>query len=548
MERYLEMLIAEGFDPWAILWILLGFTLAAVGWVMTLRRALRAKSLEMELENEQKDRLKDQYSALFTDFLDPILVGDADTGILTDCNKAAVDYFGRSRGDLIGSHQSLLHPDPGDDDKEFNTFSHHLENPATTVETVVVAAGGQLRTVQIKAYLFSTGKKSYMVATFRDITESRMARKALRESEDRFRALFVNAPVAYQSLDAEGRFIELNRKFCELTGYDRDDLIGRSFTTVLHPDWHQHFRDDFPEFKARGFIDGVEFGMRLKDGGDILVSFSGRIGTNIDGTFKQTHCVFRDIGKEREDQRELIHAKELAEDANRAKTVFLANMSHEIRTPLNGIAGMLSLLNTTTLDMEQAQYVNSAAESASRLTTLLSDLLDLTRIESGHADIQQLVFTLQNVLDVLMESYSPQCLAKGLDFRIEIDEKIPKQLVGDPDRLRQILNNLVGNAIKFTDNGSVTVDIRVLEQNDDQSIRVGFTVTDTGIGLNQTQIESIFEAFVQSEEGYSRNYQGAGLGLSIVKNLTTLMNGSVTATGVPEKGSKFVVQIPFGIS
>ncbi|MDF1567503.1 MAG: ATP-binding protein [Spirochaetaceae bacterium] len=162
-------------------------------------------------------------------------------------------------------------------------------------------------------------------------------------------------------------------------------------------------------------------------------------------------------------------------------------------------------------------------------------------------NIQQLVFSLQDVLDALRDSHSPQCWAKGLNCVIDVDQTIPEHFVGDPDRLRQILNNLVGNAIKFTAKGSVAVDIRILERKVDQDIRLGFSVTDRGIGLNQNQIESFFEAFVQAEEGYSRNYQGAGLGLSIVKTLTTLMNGSVSATGVPEKGSKFVVQIPFGI-
>ncbi|MDF1567501.1 MAG: PAS domain S-box protein [Spirochaetaceae bacterium] len=117
-----------------------------------------------------------------------------------------------------------------------------MANPTSTIETIVIAAGGKLRTVQIRAYLFNTAENRYMVSIFHDITESRMARKALQESEDRFRELFVNAPIGYQSPDAEGRFVEMSRKFCELTGYDREDLIGRSFTTVLHPDWHQHFR------------------------------------------------------------------------------------------------------------------------------------------------------------------------------------------------------------------------------------------------------------------------------------------------------------------
>ena len=219
-------------------------------------------------------------------------------------------------------------------------------------------------------------------------------------------------------------------------------------------------------------------------------------------------------------------SKEFAEDASRAKSVFLANMSHEIRTPLNGILGMLQLLETTAADAEQKEYIDSAIRSSKRLTGLLSDILDLSRIEAGKMAMQQSRFEMEALKQSVVDLFERPAEGKGLRFAFELDPDLPASFVGDVTRIRQILFNLVGNAIKFTPEGEVRVIVEPLRRQG-ASQWVLFIVCDSGIGISDSQMQEIFLPFTQVETSYTRRFQGAGLGLSIVKKLVELMGGSL---------------------
>jgi len=244
---------------------------------------------------------------------------------------------------------------------------------------------------------------------------------------------------------------------------------------------------------------------------------------------------------------ELAREKAKAEDANHAKTLFLANMSHELRTPLNGIVGMHQLLQSTALNSEQEQYVDLAVESAKRLTGLLGDILDLTKIEAGKINLARLPFDLGETLDFVRQLFAPSCRQKGIDCGFYIHGTVPRSLVGDAVRLQQIINNLLGNAVKFTDRGEVSLEVYPLPGCEPDSCRILFSVADTGIGMNEGDIGNLFEPFIQADEGYGRTYQGAGLGLSIVRQLVELMGGEIDVSSAPGSGTVFHCCLPFGL-
>ncbi|MHC1789475.1 PocR ligand-binding domain-containing protein [Solidesulfovibrio sp.] len=243
----------------------------------------------------------------------------------------------------------------------------------------------------------------------------------------------------------------------------------------------------------------------------------------------------------------LERSKEKSELANRTKSEFLANMSHEVRTPLNGILGMLQLLKTTNPTEEQSEYIVNAIQSSNRLTRLLSDILDISRIEAGRMHLVETEFDVYKTGQSVHDIFSIEAQNKGIQLTFSHAPGIPPKLVGDEARLRQILFNLVGNAIKFTDAGEVTVDVAVLPVSNDARVRVLITVRDTGIGISDDNLKRIFEPFVQAEDSYTRRFQGAGLGLSIVRRLVELLGGTITIDSTVGAGTTFYLSFPFKV-
>lgn len=457
--------------------------------------------------------------------------------------------YGRDEVPAFGCFcRENIHPD--DRARFEQAFNAYLSGASEkyAIEMRLRTRDGQYRWIYSRGRIVQRdrhGNPVRVLGAHTDISERKNSEMRLEESEQMFRMLFNDAPMPYQSLDENGDFITVNKVFCDTLGYAPDELIGRNFSELLHPDWVDHFRENFPRFKAVGEVLGVEFEMRRKDGEFVSVSFTGKIGKKADGSFRQTHCIFRDISSERAYQASLIQAKEDAEQANHAKSLFLANMSHELRTPLNGIMGMHQLLMTTNLDAEQEKYVTLAMESAKRLTNLLGDILDLTRIEAGKLNVVEKTFDVKECFALSEQLFGPSCRQKGVDIAFDVHPALPKRVVGDKIRLQQILNNLVGNAAKFTESGSIRCQAYPLANQSGDMLRVLFCVSDTGIGIEEEKLDKLFEPFTQAEEGSRRGYQGAGLGLSIVRQLVALMGGSVAVASEPGKGTEFHFCLPF---
>jgi signal transduction histidine kinase len=291
----------------------------------------------------------------------------------------------------------------------------------------------------------------------------------------------------------------------------------------------------------------VEYQLKRKDGTPVWCSLSGK-ALNPADLAQGVIWVVDELESRKALEQDLIAAKEISETANRAKSEFLANMSHEIRTPLNGIMGMLQLMQTTQLDTEQEEYIQMAVQSTRRLNRLLTDILDLSRIEAGKMEIREEEFRPDEVLQSLRDIFLQICQQNNNQLFIGWDHTLPATLVGDNTRLLQILFNLVGNAVKYTENGEVNVQAVPLPPKEQGRVTILFTVEDTGPGVPENMIDQIFETFKQAHykvSPYSRQYEGAGLGLPLVKRLVNLMDGNMSFSSQEGTGTTVYVSLPF---
>jgi two-component system, sensor histidine kinase and response regulator len=369
--------------------------------------------------------------------------------------------------------------------------------------------------------------------------------KRVAERTSYLNALIENSPLAILVLDSEGKVQLCNPAFEEMFQYSRLEIIGKPVDALLADEnLLTQVRSISRETLGGTPVNLVTRRMR-KDRSLVDVELHA-VPLVVSGQVVGSLSIYQDISVRKRAEAAMQQAKEAAEASSRAKSEFLANMSHEIRTPINGIMGMTELVLDTQLDAEQREYLNMAKHSADSLLSLINDILDYSKIEAGKLDIDAVDFNLADAIGDTMKTLGLRAHQKGLELLYDIQPDVPDALVGDPGRLRQIILNLLGNAIKFTQKGEVLLYVDPVSQTTDD-IQLHFTVTDTGIGIAPDKQTAIFEAFTQADGSMSRTYGGTGLGLTISSRLVSLMHGRIWVESEPGNGSRFHFTAHFGL-
>ena len=498
------------------------------------------KHVEQALKNSEE-----RFRVLFEKSPDPLFIWRMDDKLL-DANLAACHLLGYEKDELlqlsvVDIQATSVRGIPG------ATIATELQR--AHFEGLDLHKDGTEVPVEIVTVPIHIGDQEYAFSAVRDIT----ARKQAEQELQRMSQLIENVDSIAVFKDPELRYLAVNQAYLNLTG-------RKSLTEVTGKTDRDLFGGIATEEQIAAYMNNDRAAMELPAGQVITVVESSimKDGTNRTFLTKKFPVYDRDaksclgvatlatdITDLKRMESSLLEAKERAEAANKAKSEFLANMSHEIRTPLNGILGMMQLLEITSLDEEQKQFVLMAIKSANRLTRLLSDILDLSRVEAGKMTICETEFVPPELVESVSELFHVTIREKDIPLKCFIDPKIPPRLIGDDARVRQILFNLVGNAFKFTVKGHVSLEVTPVSTDRDGVVMVLFSISDTGIGIPDDKLDGLFMPFAQVNNSYTRDFQGAGLGLAIVKRLVDLLNGKISVQSNLGSGTNVNILLPF---
>ena len=492
------------------------------------------KQVERELrENEGK------LDAVTSAAQDAILMIDPD-GRIAFFNKAAEGAFGWSSEEAMGKDlHDLLAPSRYHEaeSKAFEAFRSTGKGAAVgrTLELAALRKDGTEFPIEISLSAVSLKGEWHGVGLVRDITKRKEQDALIAQAQQRLIRILNAAATAVMEVDRNMVITSVNREFCDITGFSEREVVGQE-CGILNGE---------PCTTKCGLFDPErtepvrhkECSFRAKDGRRLAILKNTDPERDDEGNTIGGIESFIDVTA-------LVEARELAEEATRAKAEFLANMSHEIRTPMNGILGMNGLLLDTELGEEQREYANRVSASAESLLAIINDILDFSKIEAGKIDMEFLDFDLRTLLDELNDILAVRPQEKGLEYTCEIGSNVPPFLRGDPGRLRQVLTNLIGNAVKFTEKGEVSIGV-ALEEETRKTIKARFSVRDTGIGISKEAIERLFTPFTQADASMTRRFGGTGLGLSISRELVRLMGGEIGAESEVGAGSTFWFTVVF---
>jgi PAS domain S-box-containing protein len=482
---------------------------------------------KLQVENERRRELeiilqrgKNEWEATFDSVSELIILTDQ-AGIISRCNKATIKYLDTNFDQIIGK--------PLD---EFIAIDHGSGNEDRLPEPhLPIELRNRPGWFTISQYPIFLDKKHYgQVNVIQDITERWQAELEIQKQKRYLETLIENSPVAIVTLDLNHKIQSCNTAFEQLFQYPEVEIQQKNLDDLITVENGQDEAYQYTKEVISGnSIRGIST-RRRKDGTLVDVEISGA-PVIINGEMVGAFGMYHDIT-------ELIQARLQAEEADKAKSEFLANMSHEIRTPMNGVIGMLELMMDTPVNEEQQDYLNTARESADALLVLLNDILDFSKIEAGHLELENIEFDLRTTVEGVVQSLAKKADEKGLELACLIYHDVPSQLMGDPGRLRQVLVNLIGNAIKFTERGEVILRVDLLEEKKSQA-KIRFSISDTGIGISPERLEIIFQRFRQADGSTTRKYGGTGLGLAISQELVRKMGGQIDVESKPKDGSTF---------
>lgn len=524
--------------------------------LINLNEELQLSNQQLQVTEEEVHSLQDhlasreqQYRALIETAQDIIYEIDH-RQVFTFVNPPLVQVTGVEENKLIGEpYWKMIHEDHKDNviasyqDQIMQRQDHSYS------EFPIVSASQRTIWLGQNAHFFFDNQGTALRASFiaRDITRLKETQEKLKNSEKLYRLLSTNSQdliSLYNNTGDEPIRIYVSPSVKTLLGYDPEELLLRTPYEFIHPDDVELVKKEIGSAYRKGQVAYVEYRKRKKNGSYIWMESSAQPFYNDDGQQIGFQTSARDITLRKEAENRLTEAKEKAEKATRAKSQFLSMISHEIRTPLNGVIGLTNFLLDENPREDQLRHLKLLKFSGENLVAIINDILDFNKIEAGKIVLENIPFDLKDFLDNVLQTLVLRASDKGVPLILKYDDNLPAVIEGDPLRLNQVLNNLVGNAIKFTDTGFVHVTVSALERRGNKHC-IQFTVQDTGIGIHRDKLRVIFEPFTQASADTTRKFGGTGLGLAITKKLVELMGGGIQADSEPGKGSTFYFTLDF---
>jgi two-component system sensor histidine kinase/response regulator len=505
------------------------------------RRARPSRGLAAQ--DEQKFR------AVFDAPQDAVFFFD-ETGII-DVNPAAVRMLGVEKAsDILGRKPYEISPEFQADGlsskmKGELIVAEAMQKGTLRFEWLHRKRTGEVFPTEISLSTAELDGKTVLLAIVRDLTERKKAEEALAASERKTRRILETSKEGFWLIDNDTATVEVNPSMCAILGRSREEIIGRRIFDFTDAENTRIFKENVAR-RLRGEADTYEIALTRPDGTQVPCQVSATPLVDDRGGKVGAFAMFTDITDRKRLEKELVAAKEAAEEATKAKSDFLANMSHEIRTPMNAVIGLSHLALKTELTARQRDYVAKIHNAGTSLLAIINDILDFSKIEAGKLDIESTDFRLDDVIASVSTVTVQKANEKGIEFLVAVSEDIPHGLVGDPLRLGQIVTNLVNNAIKFTERGEIRLKVELLERTGEK-VNLKFAVRDTGMGMTREQASKLFRPFTQADTSTTRKHGGTGLGLTICRRLVDMMGGSIWIESEPGAGSTFFFTVWLGV-
>ncbi|WJG08912.1 MHYT domain-containing protein [Aliiglaciecola sp. LCG003] len=514
-------------------------TITIIVLVMGLTLIFKYKDISAKAaEGERRVR------AMMDTSIDGIIIINASGKVVT-ANKATESVLGWSPDEIMGENVNLLMPGPLSAEHDGFLMDYLLTKEAKIIgkgrEVEAVHRNGRMVSVRLVIGHLSINRQDYFVGFISDISQRLEMEQAIKDSESKFRSLIGNIPgIAYRcATQPPWPMLFISDAVEEITGYPASDFTlphpKRSFLDLIHPE----DREKAINLSSSNKDFNLEYRIFNREGQTLWMMEYGRHYTDEQNGEVWLDGFIMDITARRAMEEELRLAKDTAEQAASARAAFLANMSHEIRTPMNAIIGFSDILLESHMDEEQCRHLNTIINSAKSLLHLLNDVLDSAKLDKGKLNLEMREFSLIQEVDAVISTLWIQARKKGLDLRSEIPDQLAEDYIGAPDRIRQVLTNLVGNAVKFTQRGYVKVKVRAID-----SQHIEFIIEDSGIGMTPEHLDKVFDAFTQADASMSRKFGGTGLGTTISKQLVELMGGKIEVSSEVDKGTVFQFVLP----
>jgi len=507
--------------------------------------------LESQHREEIKKKLQrseSKYRNVVENIAEGLVITDLE-GYVQFVNQRMCEMIGYTEQEILGIKAYKLITDKSKHVSLETRLARRRLGQAEQYEVLIRNKNGEARWVFVSAtpYLDDEGDIIGSIAGLTDITERKKAEEQTLESQKKLQQILDTSLDAIVTIDKDSRVTSWSQNAVDIFGYTQTEAIGQFLHDLIVPDRHvQAHLKGVNRFiktgKGRVLNKRIELPAKRKSGEEFPIELS--ISPLVIREEHYFSAFIQDITERKKNEEELIEARRVAEQARKAERQFLAHMSHEIRTPMNAVIGMTHLLRKSPLNEEQMEYVEALKFSGESLMNIISDILDLSKIEAGELEITYHPFALQPMIHSLQRTYQFKAQDKNVSIYAYIDDAIQNKIVGDKVRLGQILNNLMNNAVKFTTEGYVGLNA-VLEKKEASLYWIRFEVYDTGLGIEEEDLSQIFDSFKQVHKVDKEKYGGTGLGLSIVKQLTELMGGQLTAKSELHKGTSFILTIPF---